>query len=96
MRCMRFYSVPSGGDNGLDDDDYPPVLFKGTVERTEFYQVGLPFMGPEPGMVSGNHCLSFACKGDYCWHKSAKLRASNELDAPVQGEFYFLKHLFRA
>lgn len=96
MRCTLFNSVASISDSGLDDDGSPPVLFKGTVKQKDFYQVGLPFMGPEPGMVSGNRCLSTACQGKFCWHKTAKERFLNEKQFGLEGELYFVKYVFWA
>jgi hypothetical protein len=58
-------------------------LEKGRVKEEILYQVGLPFMAHEAGIVAGNHCLSIACTGRYCWHKTVKLHSLKE--GPVLG-----------
>jgi len=85
--CMIFKSDTSSG-GGEDEVDLPPVLHKGTVKQIEIYQVGLPFLGLEPGMVSGKRCLSAACKGKFCWHKTRKQQELKETPEGFEGEIW--------
>jgi len=88
------FSNSDPSSDGLGEEESPPVLLKGTVQQKEIYQVGLPFMGPEPGMVMGNRCLSKDCKGRHCWHRNATQLFFNDKPVGFEGEFYFVKHVF--